>query len=151
MENNVFDRFQRFTVLINRVLKSIHKIKSAEMGKFGLKSTHVTCMYYLYRDGALTAKELCDICGEDKAAISRAIDDLEKLSFVACGSKAEKRYKSPIYLTDKGEATGKEIALKIDGFLSKASEGLNEARRVEFYESLTLISENLQKICKENL
>lgn len=152
MENEIFDRFERFTVLINRVLRSIHKIKSNEMSKFGLKSTHLTCLYYLYREnGSLTAKELCDICGEDKAAVSRAIENLEEMGYVYCESKTEKRYKSPLSLTDGGLALSKEIATKVDEFLNKASEGLDENKRKIFYESLTLISDNLQKICKENI
>ncbi|MCM1404234.1 MAG: MarR family transcriptional regulator [Prevotella sp.] len=141
------DRFERFTVLINRILKSIHKIKSTEMSKFGLKCAHVTCMYYLYREGGLTAKQLCDICGEDKAAISRAIDDLEKLGFVTCDCDTGKRYKSEILLTPKGTTTARAITAKIDSILSKASNGLNEIDRAALYNGLTIISDNLQKIC----
>ena len=147
----MFDRFERFTVLINRILKSIHKIKSTEMSKFGLKCAHVTCMYYIYREGGLTAKELCDICGEDKAAISRAIDDLEKLGFVTCDCDSGKRYKSEISLTPKGTPTAEAIAAKVDSILDKASAGLDENSRTALYESLKIVSDNLQKICEKDL
>jgi DNA-binding MarR family transcriptional regulator len=70
------ERFQLFTVLISTLNRSIRRIKTEEMADFGLKSGHVSCLYYLLREGKLTAKELCDICEEAKANISRAIKDM---------------------------------------------------------------------------
>ena len=146
----MFDRFEKFTLLINNIIRSIHKIKSEEMQKFNLKSTHVSCLYYLYREkNKLTAKELCNICNEDKAAISRAIEYLEKNNYVNCESKNEKRYKSPLMLTEKGQALGKLISDKIDQILKLASNGLNEEKRKLFYDCLTLISTNLENFVKE--
>ncbi len=95
----------------------------------------------------MTAKELCDVCDEDKGAISRAIEFLEEQGYLICSSKTEKRYKSPISLSDKGKKIGEFINDKVDGLLDKASEGLSEEKRVIFYESLDLISNNLQKMC----
>lgn len=141
------DRFKKFTILINKIIRSIHKIKSDEMGRLGLKSTHVSCLYYLYREGEMTAKELCDICEEDKGAISRAIEFLEEQGYLICSSKTEKRYKSPINLSDKGKEVGAFICNKVDGLLEKASQGLSEEKRKIFYESLHLIANNLQKLC----
>lgn len=143
------DRFKKFTILINRIIRNIHKLKSEEMGRLGLKSTHVSCLYYLYREGDMTARELCDICDEDKGAISRAIEFLEEDGYLTCSSKTEKRYKSPIQLSEKGKEIGEFICNKVDGFLEKASEGLSEENRKIFYESLDLISNNLQRLCEK--
>lgn len=140
-------RFQTFTVLITNVYRSIHKIKTEEMAEFALKSSHVSCLYYLYLKNSLTAKELCDICEEDKANISRSIKYLEENGFLCCGEKRQKRYQSPLSLTEKGRTIGKRIAERIDSILKSASDGLNEEQRANFYNSLALISGNLQKIC----
>ena len=51
------ERFQTFTVLIANVNRYIRRIKTEEMAEFQLKSHHVSCLYYLYRDKELTAKE----------------------------------------------------------------------------------------------
>ena len=84
--DNSMDRYSRFTILINRISRSIHRIKDDAMCKYGLKSAHVSCLYYLYKEGKpLTARELCDACEEDKAAVSRAIDLLCKEGYVICG------------------------------------------------------------------
>ena len=54
------DRFETFTVLIDKVKRCIRRIKTEEMSEYNLKSPHVSCLYYLYRhkDEPLTAKEL---------------------------------------------------------------------------------------------
>ena len=118
------------------------------MAEFNLKSPHVSCLYYLYKEGPLTAKELCDICDEDKAAISRSIVYLERDGYITCLTDAHKRYKSPQKLTAKGEEAGKRVADKIDGIINKAGEGLSEEDRTIFYRSLGMINDNLQEICK---
>ena len=115
-------------------------IKTEEMKDFNLKSPHVSCLYYLFKNESLTAKQLCDICDEDKAAISRSIEYLEKNNYLICDSKTEKRYKSPIMLTKKGKDVGKAIAEKIDNILIVASNGLTDADRQNFYKSLLLIN-----------
>ena len=84
-------RFKLFTSLMSKINKSIRKIKAMEMAEFNLKSTHVSCLYYLYEEDTLTAKELCDICEEDKAAISRTLDYLESNGYLTCDAKLQKK------------------------------------------------------------
>ena len=72
------ERFQTFTVLIAKISRNIKKIKNQEMAEYGLRSVHVTCLYYLYSSEALTATELCELCEEDKATISRGLVFLEE-------------------------------------------------------------------------
>jgi len=116
------------------------------MAEFNLKSTHVSCLYYLYKYGSLTSKDLCDICDEDKANISRSIKFLETGGYLTCASKAKKRYLSLVELTEEGKNIGKHIAEKVDRVLISASEGLSEKDRVIFYRALALINQNLQNI-----
>lgn len=66
-------RFEQFTSLIIRITKSIRKIKNIEMNIHGLRSSHVSCLYYLFICGPMTASSLCEKCEEDKSAISRAL------------------------------------------------------------------------------
>ena len=141
------ERFQTFTILIARLNRCIRKLKTEEMSEFGLKSPHVSCLYYLYKADSLTSKELCDICEEDKANISRSIEFLEKNGYIVSRSKTEKRYKSPLVLTQKGRETGEQLVRKIDSVLAAVSEGVPEEDREIMYRSLSAICDNLQKIC----
>ena len=140
------ERFETFTVLIARISRSIKRIKADEMADFELKGPHVSCLYYLSQQDGMTAAELCERCDEDKAAISRSLDDLEKNGYITCTSGAGKRYKSPLRLTEQGKAVGRAIGEKITCIVEAASEGLSEAERQTMYRALALVSENLERI-----
>ena len=143
------ERFETFTVLINRISRNIRKIKNQEMAEYGLRSTHISCLYYMFTNEGITATDLCERCEEDKATISRTVDYLETNGYLTCESKSAKRYKSPLVLTEKGLEVAKKIAYKIDSVLAEISVGLTEEERVAFYHSLSVISESLDKVAKK--
>ena len=142
----MINRFETFTVLINRISRNIRKIKNQEMVEYNLRSSHISCLYYLYSSKGLTATDLCEKCEEDKATISRSIDYLETNGYLTCDSKNAKRYKSVLTLTDKGLEVGKKITDKIDRVLKEVSVGLTEEERLAFYNALNIISNNIDRI-----
>ena len=142
------ERFETFTVLINRISRNIRKIKNQEMAEYNLRSAHVSCLYYIYTLNSATATDLCERCEEDKATISRALDYLDTNGYITREVESTKRYKSPLLLTDKGKEVGKKIADKISGVLDKISAGLTEEERVAFYRSLAIISDSLDVVSK---
>ena len=142
------DRFEKFTVLISKINRSIRRIKNQEMADYGLRSPHISCLYYLYSSGGLTATELCERCEEDKATISRALDYLETNGYITCESRSAKRYKSRILLTERGQEISEEISEKVRLVLDEVGVGLTEEERISFYRSLTLISDGLER-CAE--
>ena len=141
------ERFETFTVLIAKIGRSIRRIKAEEMAEYDLKATHVNCLYYLYMAGELTAAELCERCDEDKAAISRSLDSLERGGYLQ--PQAGKKYKSKLLLTDLGRQTGEEVSGRIERILLSAGAGLTEQERQIMYGALEKISVNLEKIEKE--
>lgn len=138
-------RFETFTVLINQISRSIRRLKAEEMESMELKGPHVSCLYYLSKNGPLTAAELCDRCDEDKAAISRSLEYLEENGYLQCPEG--KRYRRQLILTEKGEAAGAEISSRIDWFVSIASGDISESDRLAMYRALSVISSNLSKLC----
>ena len=140
------ERFETFTVLINRISRNIRRIKNQEMAEYNLRSVHVSCLYYLYINDGATATDLCERCEEDKATISRALDYLETNDYLTCESKTTKRYNSLLVLTEKGKAAGKKIAEKINGVLNEVGVGLTDEERADFYRSLSIISSNLESV-----
>lgn len=142
-------RFATFTVLINKISRNIRKIKNSEMAEYNLRSAHISCIYHLYSSEGLTATDLCELCAEDKATISRALVYLETNGYLTSRPKNAKRYKSPLVLTPKGKEAGKNIAAKIDGVLDEISDGLTEKEREDFYRSLFIISDSLESVAKK--
>lgn len=140
------ERFKTFTVLIASISRSIRKIKSFEMLSYNLKSQHVSCLYFINKVGSLTAKELCELCDEDKSKVSRSLKYLEEVGLVSCESKHTKRYLSPIALTERGKEIGCEISERIDKLLLKSSQGISIEDLEIFYRCFRIINDNLQRI-----
>ena len=138
------ERFETFTVLINQISRSIRRIKAEQMESINLKGPHVSCLYYLSKNGPLTAAELCDRCEEDKAAVSRSLDYLEQNGYLQIPEG--KRYRRPLVLTQKGSAAGAEVSRRIDSVVALASCDVQEEDRRAMYRALSVISKNLEKI-----
>ena len=137
-------RFETFTVLINQISRSIRRIKAEQMESINLKGPHVSCLYYLSKNGPLTAAELCDRCEEDKAAVSRSLEYLEQNGYLQIPEG--KRYRRPLVLTQKGAAAGAEVSRRIDSIVALASCDVLEEDRLAMYRALSIISKNLEKI-----
>ena len=144
------ERFELFTALITKISRSIKKIKNQEVEEYGLRSPHVSCLYYLYITDGLTATELCERCEEDKATVSRSLDYLETNGYILCESKSAKRYKSPLYLTEQGRMVAAKVAAKISRVLDDVSAAMTEEERVAFYRSLAMISDSLEACIKSD-
>lgn len=143
------ERFRTFTVLITKLYRAIRKIKSEETEEYGLTNPHVSCMYYLYKEEALTLKELVDICLEDKAILSKAISYLEASGLIECDSNLKKRYNSYFRITEKGLPVAKSIAAKVDAIIDYASSDINDKDRETMYKSLSSVSNRLEKFCEK--
>ena len=75
----MINRFELFTTTITQIYKNLQRIKMQEMSGFELRGTYVMCMFELNRNPeGLTITQLSQLCGEDKAAISRTISELVK-------------------------------------------------------------------------
>ena len=141
-------RFEIFTGAISQIYRCIQKLKAAEMTEMGLKGGHVSCLFQLnHHPEGLTAAELCALCDEDKAAVSRTVADLEERGLVACRSAAERRYRSPLTLTEAGREAAAQVDRRIRRIVDEAGQSLTDPQREEFYRALLLISANLQQLC----
>ena len=136
-------RFESFVTGITVCYKYIQRIKSAEMTEFGLKGTHVMCLFFLHHNPeGLTAAQLCQLCAEDKAAVSRTVSELQKEEYIASG---EKKYRALLRLTEKGEETAKRVDSLIEQWVGFGGAGLSDEDRAAFYRALELISNNLKR------
>lgn len=144
------ERFEKFTMLIVKLARNIKRIKSLEMEEFELKSPHVSCLYYLNNNEGLTFKQLCEACDEDKASVSRSVEHLVGKGLLTHSSTNINAYKSKILLTEEGKRIADEINKKISDVLEDAGKGVSDDERAIMYRSLTIISDNLEKISESH-
>lgn len=142
-------RFETFSMLITKINRNMRKLKAQEMQQFNLRSSHVHYIYYLYKEKALSLKQLSQMCLSDKAAVSRGIDELQALGYVKEFDK--RRYKLFFSLTEEGEKIGEKLSSRVDTVLEATSKGLSEEERLTFYNNLAIICENLQRLVDDNL
>lgn len=143
-------RFENFTFLINKIYRDIQKIKLFELKKYGLKGSHMMCLYHLGREKErLDFKTLCDLCDEDKGLISRNLSYLRKEGYITGNLEDDKVYKKKFKLSEKGgkifeiiEEKTKNLSLKV--YLDK-----DEKEIENFYKNLEEISNKISDIVKE--
>ena len=73
------ERFETFTVLINRISRDIRRIKNQEMAVYHLRSAHVSCLYYIYSlDGAVLDTVSRTLTEDERAALYRSLSAISR-------------------------------------------------------------------------
>ena len=145
-------RFEQFCTAIASIQHSIARIERVEMEKYGLKGPHAQCLLVMERNPAgITAAELCGICEKDKAAISRTLAELETAGMITRLDPNGKRYRSRLYLTERGSTVARQVSDRVHQAVSLVSEGYDVKTREIFVQVLNMIADNLQELCKNGL
>ena len=148
----MLDRFERFSFSIFEITRHWHKITSEEMEKFGLKGTH--CVYLLamhQHPEGITATQLGEICGRDKADVSRMVSIMEQKGLVTREAVSKNLYRGLLKLTKDGTEAADYVCQRVQVAVELASKGLDEAHRKQFYDALDLIAGNLRQISEDGL
>ena len=148
----VTGRFEQFCTAISGIQHSIVRIERVEMEKYGLKGPHAQCLLVMDRNPeGITAAELCGMCDKDKAAISRTLAELEAAGMISRVDPNGKRYRSRLYLTEKGSAVARQVDDRVHQAVSQVSRGYDVQTREVFVQVLNMIAENLQELCRTGL
>ena len=145
-------RFERFSSAISERSRCWHRVANEAMKQYGMKgsySVYFTAMSH-FPEG-VTAVHLVELCGRDKADVSRAMALMEQKGLVRRQNEGQKTYRARLQLTDTGKALADEINEKARAAVEYASRGLSEEKRQVFYEALALITANLQGLSREGI
>ncbi len=146
----MIERFEAFHKNIASAHKNIGKLKSHQMNKYGLKAANVMCLYYLgkHKNG-LTPSQLCELCCEDKAGISKSLALLKEKNCIKAVNDEGKVYRIKFRITDTGIAIYEKISEFIVNTVDKIGSGLTDEEREIFYRVLDKIVLNLDKYYDE--
>ena len=140
----MLNRFGAFVTGITACYKYIQRIKTLEMTELGLRGTHAMCLFYLHHNPqGLTAAQLCQLCDEDKGAISRTLSELETKGYLY--TRAAKKYRAEIMLTPEGTALAEKMDTLIESWVGIGGDGLTEEQRSSFYQTLERIAAILKE------
>ena len=148
----MLERFEKFSLAIVEISRFWHKIAGEELAKYGLKSSHITYLLTLYRyPEGLTAPKLAELCGRDKADVSRMVTILEKKGLVRKQTVDGKLYRAKLLLTEEGKKAARHVRQRAAVAVELAGAGLSDKNREVFYEALEQITKNLQTLSREGI
>ena len=148
----MLNRFARFSLAIAEIDRCWHKLVAEEMAKYDLNSPHAVYLNVLYQyPEGITAARLSELCGKNKADVSRMVTILEKKGLVRKESIGGNLYRAKLLLTPTGRQAAEHVRGRAAVAVELAGAGLSDADRDTFYRSLELITENLQLLCKTGL
>lgn len=148
----MIDRFERFSMAIFEISRYWHKIAADEMEKYGLKGPH--CIYLMTMrqyPGGITASALGEVCGRDKADVSRMVSIMEKKGLICKEGTHQNMYRGLLKLTPAGKEAAEQVCQRVTLAVDAAGNGMDERQRKTFYDSLELISGNLRRISQDGL
>ena len=148
----MLNRFERFSFAMFEISRCWHKLAGEEMLRYGLKGPHAVYLVTLaqYTEG-ITAAQLSELCGRDKADVSRMMSIMEKKGLVIKDNTQPSLYRSLLKLTTEGAAAAEQVCRRALVAVENAGKGLDELKRVVFYESLDLICNNLRQLSRDGL
>ena len=148
----MLDRFEKFSLAIAEINRCWHKLAGEELSKYSLKTSHGTYLLTLYRNPeGLTAPKLAELCGRDKADVSRMLSILETKKLVTKDCIGSNRYRGCLRLTPEGKTVAEALSRRAELAVEQAGAGLTEENRAIFYGSLDTIAKNLRRISQVGL
>ena len=145
------DRFAQFVVGISCINRCIQKIERDVMVHYGLKGPHAQYLIAMsrYPDG-VTATQLSSLCEKDKAAVSRAVSELENSGLLHRAGESSS-YRAMLTLTAQGKNAADQLIRQAEIAVEQAGQGLTDENRATFYTAFNLIASNLQRISEDGL
>lgn len=141
------DRFQRLTLKLAKLQKTIQRIKTHQMSALGLKGAHAACVSFLVKHPeGMTATQLCECTELNKAAVSRLLKELEQGEYI-CYEEG-KRYRTKIYLTEQGKRMAESFHERMISAVNAGKNAITENELEQFYNILDRLTENLDGFCQ---
>lgn len=145
----MLERFSRFSYAIFEISRCWHKLAGEEMEKYGLRGTYAVYLLALQRsEEGLTAARLCELCGRDKADVSRAVSLMERKGLLL---REGATYRATLKLTEEGRIAAGHVCERAAVAVEHAGRGFSSEHREIFYRVLYTITDNLQNLSKDGL
>lgn len=148
----MIERFELFSASIFRIYRDMQRIEREEMEKYGLKGALAQYLAILVRfPEGITAARLKEICDKDKAAISRAVGEMEQKGLLRRQNASDSGYRALLVLTEEGRRAAAFVCRRAEQAVEAAGQGLTEENRAIFYAALGQIADNLHAVSQKGI
>ena len=138
------DKFVTFMGRVTGITKSIRRLISEVVALYGIKRAYAIPVYFLYKNGPLSAARLSRLCGEDKANLSRTLRSLEADGYVVMEERGSSRARPRIALSPEGERIGRLLTEKSSELVALATDAISPEEISAMHAVLHRIDENLE-------
>lgn len=145
-------RYEQFASSISAIYHAIQRIERNEMVRFGSRGVYAQYLAALHScPEGLTAARLSELCDRDKAAVSRAVADMEAEGLIQREGREDTMYRAVIRLTEQGRQAAEYVAGRASAAVEAGGRGLRPKERDALQAALALIADNLETIMKEGV
>ena len=122
------------------------------MEKYGLRGSHAIYLVVMSRyEEGITATNLSELCGRDKADVSRAVAMMEKKGLAVKEGVNQSLYRARLKLTDKGRTAAEQVKERADIAVKVAGSEVSDEEREIFYSAFEKIAAKLRSISVDGL
>lgn len=148
----MLQRFEQFSSAISGIYHAIQKLERDEMLKYGLKGPYAQYLVSMVRHPeGLTCAQLGQLCDKDKAAVSRAVAEMEQQGLVTRDCASSTVYRALLRLTQRGKQAACYVCKKAETAVEFAGKDLSDDSRALLYSTLYQIAANLQTLSESGL
>ena len=148
----MLSRFERFAFTISEIHRCIQRIERSEMARRGLKGAYAQYLVAILRHPeGMTVAELCLTCEINKAAVSRAVGDMERQGLVQRRGSSNTVYRARLCLTETGRETAAYVHEKAQAVVEAAGREFTDEERELLYTALGRVATRLREIAREGV
>jgi DNA-binding MarR family transcriptional regulator len=128
------NQLSRIGPLLRQAQRHANKAFVAALEPHGIQGRHFGVLYQLDMHGPLSQRRLMDLTGEDRTAMVRTVDDLERLGLAERRPDPTDRRAHAVQITDAGRQKRADTAVVAEQIAGRLFRGCSDE------ESETLIS-----------
>ncbi len=145
-------RFEKFTLLIDGIHKSISRLKLDIAPTLGVKGVHVFWVYELsLHPEGLTAAEIANVSRIDRSLVSREIEMLKADGYIVSDGGGKRKYNERFTLTECGRALAEEITEKVLQIQNTVNDGISDGDLRCFYSTLEKLYGNFTRLSENSI
>ena len=145
-------KYEEFSLGIHELYSSMHKNESVVMGKYGLRGAYVKYLVAMFQNpDGLTISQLCEVCDQDKAAVSRAVSELVGREFIWRDNPRGNHYRARLKLTERGESLAREVYGSAEKVFEEALAVLDEEQQEELHKLFGLVFARVHDISMKKI
>lgn len=137
---------RNFGFLVHDVARLLRVAYDRRTKELGLTRSQWWVLNHLFRDEGITQSELADTLEIEKATLGRLLDRLETKGWVVRRSDSRDRRVKRLHLTGEVQGLMRSLRDLAAELRTDALDGLGEAERERFVETLLLIKANLLNV-----